>query len=786
MAIQITNLAIDSSDFTAVPSPSRNLFGNVFYKLNIIIDFEVHTFAIATSNREIEFAAVGFPDSSYIQDVNGGGMFTEFRSGDTILIQNAGANNGTYTNLIKIDNNTIRFIGTSFTANTSSTAEVYLVQTYSSIDYYYNLVDNSTQKYSNNSVGVAFSPMIPKGFQSWHIGSAQIKRTSVSATYSNIFQIEQEFYITPFFLAEFDLNTFPNFFLNNNCLKFIFKIDAKAAFSDNALVQTILFDSESGNTGYFNENYNTGLTNYSIANTTYTRLSDSQSLNAIQLIDTETTVIEFDVVNTVDSPFTASTDFVFSFINVPQDNTNYKQTATDLSYNFSFDRAKNTIGAAPVSGVNGITIDGFEISLTSSSIAHVTCNILINTATYNRISSFDSKYLVAISTQDIALSPQNSDGVTLSLDYRDFYVDLGLDAAITVDEETYIEHPYQTKIDGISLLESFTEDEVVGYKRFKIDTSLATQPFTISEVRAGIKATDGTNEFKLSEYKLPIQNVPIVNGIEFIDAVQIIPFKAPNTELVTKFSVKRDIASDAAPIYYYDVYFGWINRWEYWDANNNVNSDFFNIALANNGLNNNWERFDTLGYSLKFFVEWDLTVNGQTQTLSFESDFTINDYLSNPEWINEDIKTYDSSNNQLISGLNEYILGYDETIVVSEFEFNGVGGTPLNSEVDIIMRLEGYEIGGQFGSTRITSARATSTNTQWVSIDLSNEVVITSIGNVFYGTAKIDNFALQNFTEFSITARIYDKRVLENCILKENGEEILQENNIDCLLTELP
>jgi hypothetical protein len=73
-----------------------------------------------------------------------------------------------------------------------------------------------------------------------------------------------------------------------------------------------------------------------------------------------------------------------------------------------------------------------------------------------------------------------------------------------------------------------------------------------------------------------------------------------------------------------------------------------------------------------------------------------------------------------------------------------------------------------------------------VSIDLSNEVVITSIGNVFYGTAKIDNFALQNFTEFSITARIYDKRVLENCILKENGEEILQENNIDCLLTELP
>lgn len=797
MGIVVTTLVVSSLDFNNTPLASRAVFGNAFYKLKYIIGFDVHTYAIATSNTRIIFAPSGFPDTGYIQDENGGGFFRDFNSGDDILIQSSASNNGTITNIIKIDDNTLKV--TARVAESSSTAEIYLAKTYSTVDFRYNLVENndqptfaskidlSTQRYTANNIVAAFQNMTPMGFQSWHLGEVEIIRNGVSATFNNSFQLQHTFYITPFFLREDLLGTFPDYFLNSNCLRYIFQLDVKPNVSDNTRTQTLLFDEEVGNTGWLNENYNSGLTNYYIEDLTFTRVSDSEPLASIQLSQTEQTEVGFELLNTVDSPFSIApaNDIVLNFINVPFQDSEYKQTTTDLSFNFSFDRIKNVVNGSPLDGENARAIKDFEISFVNPTWVNVKFKIDLDLATYNRIAAMETKkFLLAISVQDNS-GIATSDGVTIPIAYEDFYIDLGLDAAITVDEEFFIEHPYQDTVDGITTLESFTEDEVVGYKRFKIDTSLASQPFTINAIRAGIRSTDGTNTFKLSEYTIPIQNAPIVNGIEFIDTTQVIPFKAPLTELVTQFKVERDISSDANPIYYYDVYFGWINRWEYWLENADVNSDFFDIAEPSNGLSNNWERYDSLGYDLEFFVEWDLEVDGLVQTLSFESDFTIADYDSNADWDNEDVKTYDSSNNLLTNGGTQYILGYEDTKVVSEFEWVGAGSAPLTSEVEIIMRLEGYQIGGQFGSTRISSARNVGSESQWVSIDLSNQVVITSIGNVLYGTAKIDNFTLQNFETFSITARIYDKRALENCILKEDGDDILLEDESGCILQEL-
>jgi len=324
-----------------------------------------------------------------------------------------------------------------------------------------------------------------------------------------------------------------------------------------------------------------------------------------------------------------------------------------------------------------------------------------------------------------------------------------------LENNLFIEMPYQDSGDGVASLDSFLEDEVVGYKRIKIDKSLASQDFTISSVSAGIYASNGTESFELSKYTIPTTGSTIVDGIEFIDSTIVIPFKAPLGELVKEFKVTRDVDSDANPIYYFDVYFGWINRWEYWIKNNSVSADFFNIAEPNNGLNENWDRFDTTGYSLYYFVDFNLTIGNDTQTVRRKSSFTVNDYNSNSDWGNEDIKTYDELNNQLINGATEYVLGYEKTTVVCEFEWVGGGAAPDVNSVSMIMRLEPKENGGQFGSTRINSVRESGSESQWESIDISNEIVITKVGNIYYGTAKIDNFKLLNFATYSITSRIY-------------------------------
>jgi hypothetical protein len=799
MSIVVTNLELSTPDFVNGGGVSRNLFGNVFYKINALIDFEVHTFAIATDDTPITFAPTGFPDDTYIVDTNGGGFFKDFNTGDNIFIQLATqpANNGTFNNIIKIDDNTIR-VATARTFQISTTAEIYLARTYNSVDFLFNLVENndqptfaskidlSTQKFTANNITASAQQMTPQGFQSWVLGSAFVNRNSVSATFKNTFTITQTFYITPFFLKEDQLNTFPEYFLNANCLRYIFELNVKPNATDTTRMQTLLFDSESGSTGWLNENFNTGLTNYSISNLSYTRVSDAAPLTAVQLSDTEETEVQFNINNTTDAPFSTSpaSEFVLNFINVPFEDSLYKQNGNDISFNFSFDRRKTVVDVAPVDGENAYAIKDFEVDFVSASQVTVKFKILLAATQFARIAAMETKkYLLAISVQNDANSFE-SDGVTLPIAYDDFFIDLGLEAAVTATQQVFLEHPFTNLVDATSVLDSFTEDEVVGYKRFRFDTSLAV-PFNITGVRSGIRAANGTNTFKLSEYSLPIQNAKIVNGIEFIDALQTIPFKAPSTELVTQFKVKRDIAADASPIYFFDVYFGWINRWEYWLENGNIPADFFDISLPANGLNDNWERFDTLGYTLEHFVEWDLSVNGLTQTLTFGKDFTIADYDSNSDWDNEDIKTFDSNSNQLINGATEYILGYENTTVKCEFEYVGAGASPLTSEVTIIMRLEGYEIGGEFGSTRISSARNVGNESQWRSIDLSNKIVISKVGDTLYGEAKIDNFTLQNFSTFSITARIYDNRIFENCILKENGEEILLEDESGCILQEL-
>jgi hypothetical protein len=784
MPVTITGIVINTDITNAIGV--RYLHGNVFFKMKTNVLFEIHTFAIATVNREIEFAPTGFPSGDYIVDVNGSNFFADFVNGDNILVQGTTSNNGTYTNIIKIDDNTIR-VGGGFVPELSNTAAIYLAATYTSADYFYNLVENSdqpsfdslidgsTQKFTKDNIVFAPASMTALGTsKAWLLGEAKIGIGIPSATFKSTGVVEHDFWITPFFTKNDDVNTPPTYFFNNNCLKYIFRLDVKRNATDVTRVQSITFDSELGATGWFNENNNTGISNYSIDNLQYKRLSDNAIIPGINLSDTIFTEVKFKIKNTVDSPFTLVTpnNFVINLINVPQEDDEYQNTTTDFKYNFSFDRVKRVLNQAAADGDFSNGIKQFSVTHLNASEVEVKFNVELPTAVYNRIGAMtDQKFLIAVYTQVVGAS-ENSDGVSLLVDFNDYYVNLGVTGLVTEDDFKFIEHPAQDPIDGSTTLTSFTEDEIIAYSRLKVDLSTTTFPVSIKKIVGRIVAVVGMNEYVLQERELDVLNAPIVSNIEFVDLSLPVPYKAPLTERLPFFTAKRDIPADAPPVSYYDVYYPFINRWEYWVQNLAANPSLFDIAEPNNGLNEEWWRNANLYVRTSMIV----SINGINQEYEFNNNFALVDYNSNAKWINENIKTYDLSNNQLISGLNEYILGFDKTKVIAEFEWDSMFGSPPSlSNVVILLRLEPFENGGQFVSTRISSKRPKSTDSQWLSVDLSDKVVVTQVGNIFKGEALIDNTLLQNFNKFAITSRIYET-IPTGAKLMEDGTIKLMED----------
>jgi hypothetical protein len=153
--------------------------------------------------------------------------------------------------------------------------------------------------------------------------------------------------------------------------------------------------NNSGNTGGFNENFNTGLTNYSIASTTYTD-NTSAVIPQIELTTNET---DFSIVvnNSVDTPFSNNnTKFTINFIRAPFANTDYIGNTLTMAENFCFDRAHNTVGSASVNGDNYggnyQVLKGVSATFTNSGSITITGKIAMTSDVIDLISESDAYF----------------------------------------------------------------------------------------------------------------------------------------------------------------------------------------------------------------------------------------------------------------------------------------------------------------------------------------------------------------------------------------------------------
>jgi hypothetical protein len=821
--IRITN------EFTG--STTNYLLGNVGDKITIEVDFRAEEVFVTEAESDVDRIMlcpapfrVNVADTSDIIHCEESGVFENYRIGDTLRWWNGTSLSSNYLVYEKIDDQTVR-VQTSgggsvdFTGgnpanidnvNLAINSYIFLSTNLTSVKYRWNFIENLATDTFLNKIDGQINQARVGGLAVAGDNDSMVFDSPVTNNYGSIiceraadfvnvdgvitskkFTLTHETIITPFFLGgqKFDLEDgiAPSYYASAECLKYITSIDVGRNDNDPNFIQTVDFNALDGNTGWYAENFNGGNNFYSIGSVTYKR-ADLSVIDSVELTD-NTQTVEIDVYSQNGTFSNNNTEFALNFSILPDEQEDYTFNGKTVVENFYFDRAFNTVGSAGVSGDNNATD---EQIFTDVSAAFVDANNITITATIDLtatgvsdLTSKDFEYYFWVAIQDHTKDTEDSDRVSLVADIQPFYIDLTDDGMIT-NTTKFLRH-YETDVEteGTETLIARTEDDVLGYTQFVIDrTGRASDDISINYIKAELvaKKTDGT-EFTLEEYEENFTGTQIVGDSQFIDSTVERSFKMPDGDDRKSIKVKRRLDLDTTDLRYYEFYYPFLVRWEYWVALQGVDSDAFDTAEPNNGYNEEWVRYDTLtDWDIYYRIEINANKNGNSQLYRTDTLITTKDYLEATDWINEDIEAFNADT----LATNGTLL-IEPTKVVATKEYTGASVPASAADVEWVMRMEVYENGGISDIRYLSSVYDWTQYSFFKSVDASNKVIKNKSGNVFTAEALIDYSKLPTDATFKISARIYDESALAPitfCILQEDLEEIQQENATDCIEVE--
>lgn len=797
------------------------LLGNVGDKITVELSFNVETSVVGSTDNPITMNAqdglITPSGTEWIFDA--ASRFVDFRLGDTILIARYTPSFllfGSFTIVEKRDDSLIRINTTTGEPadNDRTDLAISVSVPVTAVNYMYNWIENDDQPtflskvsgtehllFAENLNAAVSTPkaMTFLGKKDYQIGSATIEGAGIedSGTSSPVvihkFKIIHNTFITPFLLAEqWDdilIDKAPDYFFDTKALKAIFDIEAKYTSNDPNKIQTVNVTEVNGNTGWLDENFNTGLTNYFLDSIIYKR-PDTSIITAIELSGTSVTTVIITIKNTVDTPFSNNnTKFALNFVRSPFDAAEYTDNNNLLLENFVFDRALQTVGSASVNGDNfGTThqvLKNITATFVSSSEITITAEVDFGVDALAKINQSDEKrYMLWVAVQDHTLPTAVADKVNVKAASRDFFID-NTDPTMIGINNLFIRHPHTNPdTEGEPTVTVFPEDELVSFHRFFIDRNgRVADDISIRSITLKVKAKNSSTleQFDLDLFTFDATALPIINNHQFVDFTLDRIFHIPPAEIRKPIKIKRRTDLDAGNKFFYDIFFPYLIRWEDWVALPTANQDFFDITEPNNGLNEFWHRYSTI-------VNWDLfteiiintTKNSNALIFKKETLISSQDYNTNPDWINESIRSFDPDTGTPLTdgGVKHFLLGFKDTRLEAIFESNT--GTPILSNITVVFGVEVFEEGGIEGRRRMSSRFASGADTWFKSLDTSNKTKLTALsGDRIKAEVLVDFTQLPNKAKFKIVARIYDLTVTGAGKQYQDGAIFDFQDNVD-------
>jgi hypothetical protein len=807
MAIDITSVVVKD----ALYNGSVNwLLANVGDLITIEVDFTVKTYALASTDAPWVFNNKDgyLPSGSTVWIT--GGDFREFLEGDTVQFNNyvTGVSEGTSTIVEKLSDNEIRIATNpgSWAANTVGTQNVVSVTIpITALYYQWNFIengegDNFVSKIDgsehnayitglNAAGGGVNKPMIFTNPLPSQIGTATIDEISLTTTtvYESRFLLKHTTRVTPIMLAQQwdDLvsGIKPDYFLNQNCLKNIFRLEARYVATNPNRKQDILVSDVLGNSGWYGENYNTNLTNYS-ADT----LSYNSGANKLEL-KTAVQTFTFKIKNATNSPFVSgSTKLVLNFAKAPNDESEYVDNNRLVRNNFVWEVVTLTVNTSPTP-VNGENFGTSSLQslknviATRNSASEITVSGQIELGSVAKTvfeESAEPRYIMFASIADHTKTNGASDRVTLLIDKSPFFYATAFPTFLKTVKKIIPHYINDITTSYNAALPIYEEDESVGYLEFDVLEDANTTPLTKQFIRAtgsvvAINTVSGET-FTLEQRNLNIANTPYVGNYQFLDTALTLPYHVPSNEIRKQFKVVTNNVTNGE---YYMLY-PYLNRWEYWTALQNVNPSFFNLSEPNNGYNQEWIRYTVGDWKIAFAYEIVVKIGGALNSYTGIVDYDLNPRNTSDEVI-ATLKSYDPDTmTELvdISG-NRYLLGYKPTLIVAVFTQSWGSYSTLGG----VLGIEEFEEGGVLGKRRMSSVFASDNDTWFISTLGNGKAELTFDIPVEVATLKaLVNHNDLSKSKYKLTGRLYDSRTTPNPNLNYliDGEfKVIRENPID-------
>lgn len=349
-----------------------------------------------------------------------------------------------------------------------------------------------------------------------------------------------------------------------------------------------------------------------------------------------------------------------------------------------------------------------------------------------------------------------------------------IDGYFEVDTFKYYRH-FEDVSGGLTGdIDAFKEDEFVIYKRIK--TNLNTDEFKNTRLKKVEQKIIAKNTVSGASFELDnvVVNVPsspvVVNSFgltqQLVNINQVRPYTF-NETFLKRINFSNDVAYfnsiDASDSGMFLLQVPNQIRWEYYLAQLNANTAFYDATEPNDGLNKDWFHYQTGNW--KIFEQTKITIVYPDATLgnldlswTDENEITLHDYASNPNYSTKEIKTFQVNQTTFaeIAEITPNFLDYEKTKVSAVFESSNV---LIAEDCIIVIRIEAWENGSVSTVQHYSSYYATPTNSNsFDGLDNTNKVLITQVNaNTLKGECLIDHSAIpSNVDEFKVTGRIYE------------------------------
>jgi hypothetical protein len=457
--------------------------------------------------------------------------------------------------------------------------------------------------------------------------SATLERMADAGT-AKVYDIE----ITTFLPDIFEDISEPDWFVGDNTLKSVFQINALPIAGDpnyNSVKQSTNLE---GNNGWINEEYNGNTPDFTLDSVTI-EAEDTTILDAIDYNQKNTiTAVILSDVEVADYTLKLSiippdTDFKNNAYTLLQNTltSTYNSITTTYAEYKKLDRGTEISAAIETIIPASITLE-FDIEFNADAIAYLntldTQEVrLTATLISNDGSPIDNEATILIWEGQTASQPIEDEEYKFVEESLFYLHDKSL--ADTVTDEDYV---------------GCTEDDILYYTRFAVlreENSLNESIQTRVIVR---KISDGTT-FNLTSRTY--------NFADFVNFDDVTYFNV-NEELIQYLDGDdRDIFSlnkvDTDATYYYvELVWSFFADWRFWVALAAASDEFYDLALPQDGKNNEWMRYlREAGYEI---VLQNVITTTTGQRLTWEGTITLQDYEANlvSPTINTVIKYYDS------------------------------------------------------------------------------------------------------------------------------------------------